>query len=147
MMEQEYFHDRYGYTVFSSSHPIISIRIICGQSAIKAEIMKCFLYGLLFAVSAIAGTALASEIHVQAAVPEYSERSIKEAREHNCIRMYTGELTTSDTIISTCSNGKYVLESYVTRLCRGSECDNVRLRPFARVSYNCDDAPSAVSCI
>lgn len=77
----------------------------------------------------------------------YASRAMAAAASSNCLRGYTGKLTTSDRASQVCENGFPKMDSYVTRLCEGNECDGMRLRPFAKVVFNCGETPESVTCI
>jgi hypothetical protein len=77
----------------------------------------------------------------------YSIAAMEAARTANCLQDYAGKLTTSDRVSRVCDNGKPAMDSYVTRLCEGNECDNIRIRPFAKVTFECSEVVASVNCI
>jgi hypothetical protein len=73
--------------------------------------------------------------------------AISAAQNAGCIpASYTGRLTTKEETISSCLVSGFVYRDFVLPVCE-SNCEAVRLRPFATVTFACSSsAPPAVTC-
>lgn len=86
-------------------------------------------------------------VAVSAQGSSYAGQAIDAATKKDCLRGYTGRLTTTQNVREVCENGFPNMDVYVTRLCEENECDNMRIRPFAKVSFRCGEDPESVMCI
>jgi hypothetical protein len=73
--------------------------------------------------------------------------AISAAQNAGCVpASYTGRLTTKEETVSSCFVGGFVYRDLVLPVCE-SNCEAVRLRPFATVTFACSSsAPPAVTC-
>lgn len=74
--------------------------------------------------------------------------AIAAAQNAGCVpTTYAGKLTTKEETVSSCFAGGFVHRNYVLPVCE-SNCDAVRLRPFASVTFECSSSqPPTVACV
>lgn len=74
------------------------------------------------------------------------ETAINMARNAGCLADYHGEVDVQERTTSSCFAGGFITEAIVVPVCKGDHCASVRLRSLARLTFNCDNSPSAVKC-
>lgn len=75
-----------------------------------------------------------------------SSVAISSARDNGCLNNYHGLVDTRSRIVSSCFAGGFVQEVLVVPVCEVN-CENVRLRPLAKVMFNCGENPSGIECL
>ena len=76
------------------------------------------------------------------------EIAIKAAKSQGCLGEYGGELDTSVTTRSPGFTEGLVKDVLIVRACESETCSNMRIAPFAKVTFNCDLKPivSGMNC-
>ena len=72
--------------------------------------------------------------------------AVEAAREKGCLGEFQGSVDTRKKTVSSCFAGGFIEEFLIVPVCE-QNCENVRLRPLAKVMFHCNEDPSTVECL